>query len=376
MEEIDLTLDHAALEDTAAARRYFAKFEKIIHHTQAVADTQPRRGKLASAELALIKDYLTRLAATFDALSMKHLFAGRDTGARAAPMQIDRSESGFPVYAELLQMANDALQAPRHLDATPSQHALKEEMVAHILREGMPPSRLHYTMSQRIYYERLEAGDLFLPQNDPEAIWVGDAGNRRRYLVHWAVYDSQLNLPTIYIMILEDTGRTPLLKDPRRWPAMQAHLMAQSIGSLKMVTIGQGFDVDFDDLHPKFLRRIHVGPMYSHAFTLQTGPLRDILAEAAGVPGLDWALAWTTETLISGKVREEKAGWFSTVEREIFRLDKDPIAEDDGPGATAVEHALILPERAYQVLRHRNPPGLKRLKKYVVGTGGRVLTGM
>ena len=372
----DLKADHLALDDTLAVRRYFKKFERIIGHAKDVANVTPRRGKLAGAELAIIEDYLGRLAKTFNALSYKHLFAGRDIGARAAPIEIDRRESGFPIYAELLMMATDALQVDKHLDTISPPETLKAEMVRHILSEGMPPTRLHYTMSQRLYYEALREGGLFLPQNDPEGLWLGAVGDERgRYLVHWATYDSQMNIPTIYLMILEDTGRTPLTKDERRWPAVQNHLMAQSVGSLKMVTIGQGFDVDFEDLHPKFVRRIHIGPMYSHAFTTQSGPLREVLAEASGVEGLDWALTWTVETLLSGDVRAEKAGWFSTVEREVFKLDKD-VLDEEGPGATKVEHALILPERAYQVLEHRSPPGLRRVKRYVVGENGRVLGGV
>jgi len=332
----ELKADHHALSDTAAVRRYFEKFDRIIGHAKAVAAIAPRKGKLAGAELAIIEDYLGRLSKTFNALSHKHMFAGRDTGARAQPIEIDRRESGFPIYAELLMMATDALQVGKHLNAMSSVETLKAEMVRHILGEAMPPTRLQYTMSQRLYYEALDRGGMFLPQNDPEALWLGKVGeDRRRYLVHRATYDSQMNIPTIYLMILEDTGRVPLLKDERRWPAVQAHLMAQSVGSLKMVTIGQGFDIDFDDLHPKFVRRIHVGPMYSHAFTTQTGPLRDVLAEASGAVGLDWALTWTVETLLSGDVREEKSGWFSTVEREIFRLDKD-LLDDDGPGASRI----------------------------------------
>lgn len=376
MTAAELQDDHHGIADTAATRRYFAKFERIIAHTRDVAGTVPRRGKLAGAELAIIEQHLKALSQTFTALSYKHLFAARDTGARREVLEIDRRESGFPVYSELLRLANDALQVDKHLSAMQSQVSLKRDMVQHILREGMPPTKLQYTMSQRIYYEWIAAGNLYLPQNDPEAVWLGNIGEeRRRYLVHWSTYDSQMNIPTIYLMILEDSGRTPLLKDQRRWPAVQAHLMAQSVGSLKMVTIGTGFDLDFDDLHPKFVRRIHVGPMYSHAFTTQTGPLREILAEASGVPGLDWALSWTTETLLSGKVKEEKSGWFGTVEREIFRLDKDTL-EDDGPGATKVEQSLIIPQRAYQVLQHQNPPSFRKVKKYVVGEGGRVLTGL
>jgi len=371
----DLREDHQALADTTATRRYFAKFERIIGHTRDVAGTVPRRGKLAGAELAIIEDHLTRLAATFTALSYKHLFAGRDTGSRTQTLEIDRRESGFPVYAELLHLANDALQVDRHLARMPSQADLKADMIRHVIGEGQPPTRLQYAMSQRIYFEALEAGDLFLPQNHPEAVVLSPPNaTRRRYLVHWATYDSQLNIPTVYLMILEDTGHRPLIRDERRWPALQAHLMAQSVGSLKMVTIGQGIDVDFDNLHPKFIRRIHVGPMYSHAFTTQTGPLREILADASGVPGLDWALSWTTETLLSGDTRTEKSGWFSTVERQIFRLDKD-VLDDDGPGATRVDQSIILPQRAYQVMQHHDAPSLRRVRKYVVGDGGRVIVG-
>jgi hypothetical protein len=377
MPKTDLQDDHHALPDWAAVRRYFAKFERIIAHSKAVAETVPRRGKLAGAELAIIEDYLGRLSRTFTALSYKHLFAGRPGAAQAQAMEIDRRESGFPIYAELLQMANDALQAQKRLDGMPEADTLKAEMVRHILSAGETPSQLHYTMSQRLYYQALAGEKLFLPQNDPEALWLGDIRDkdRRRYLLHWATYDSQLNIPTIYLAIVEDTGKKPLLKDERRWPAVQSHLMAQSVGSLKMVTIGQGLDVDFDDLHPKFVRRMHIGPMYSHTFTTQSGPLREVLADASGRPGLDWALTWTTETLISGKTREEKLGWFGTVEREVFKLDKD-VLEDEGPGATKVEHSLILPERAYQVLRDRNPPGLRGVKRYVVNESGRVLAGM
>lgn len=371
----DLREDHFGLPDTGLTRRYFSKFERIIGHTRDVAATVPRRGKLAGAELAIIETHLTRLARTFTALSYKYLFAGRDTGAASKLLEIDRHESGFPVYGELLHMANDALQVDKHLSRMPDQAHLKAEMIRHILAEGSPPGRLQYAMAQRVYYEQLRGGDLYWPQNHPEAVALSSSGaRRRRYLVHWAVYDSQLNLPSIYLMILEDTGRRPLLDDESRWPAVQGHLVAQSVGSLKMVTIGQGFDLDFDDLHPKFMRRIHVGPMYSHAFTAQSGPLREILAEASGVPGLDWALSWTTETLLAGGSREEKSGWFSTVERQVFRLDKDEL-DEDGPGATRVDQSLILPQRAYQVLQHHGAPSLRRVRKYVVGDGGRVVLG-
>ena len=192
-----------------------------------------------------------------------------------------------------------------------------------------------------------------------------------------AAYDSQVNLPTVYMMEVEDTGRRALPKDERRWPEVQAHLMGQSMGGLKLVTIAKGFDEFYNDLHPKRLRRFHLGPMYSHSFTRQAGPLREVLAEAngngTGVEGQDWALAWTIEELESESVREERDGWFSTVEREVFALD--PFSGRGADlGVTRMERAIVMPERPFQVLAEKNPPGFGTVRKFVVSDTGRVLS--
>ncbi|MCG8407891.1 MAG: hypothetical protein MI923_22045 [Phycisphaerales bacterium] len=175
-------------------------------------------------------------------------------------------------------------------------------------------------------------------------------------------------------MDLEDTGDTALPRDERRWPRVQSHLMAQAVAALKMVTIATGFDQDFDDLHPKRLRRLFVGPMYSHAFTEQSGPLREVLAEASGEPGLDWALAWTAQTLVSARVERERSGFFGSVEREIYQLD--PVSLDGQPadGLTEQRRSLILPQRPYQVLKEKNVAGFSDVRKYIVGENNRVLS--
>jgi hypothetical protein len=203
----------------------------------------------------------------------------------------------------------------------------------------------------------LQAGGLFWARNDPDAQWLEDRSTRRAYLVHWAVYDSQINLPVVYLLEVEDSGRTALPNDDRRWPEARAHLMAQSLGGLKLLTIAQGFDTDFDDLHPKRLRRISLGPMYSHSFTLQSGPISEVLADARAEPGDDWALVWTFEDLRSEREEQAKDGWFGTVQRQIFALD-GYAGRGAETGTTRTERMVILPERPFQVLAERNPPGL------------------
>lgn len=369
----DPARDHVGLMDTFASRRYFRKFEGIMQHMLRVAGVMEAESKLNRDEVEILTRYAVMLTHTFKALSLKYLLVGRETGRFFGSLSIDNRDSGFPVAEELMTMANDAQQAAKHLENMPSVATLKNEMVQMILGDRQVPTKLQFALSQRLYYEELVKGDLFWVQNDPQADWTGNLSEERRtFRLHWATYDSQVNLPVIYLMELEDSGKVGLPKDERRWPEVQAHLSAQALGGLKLVTIARGFDQDFDDLHPKRLRRFHVGPMYSHAFTRQAGPLREVLAGAKAPAGQDWALVWTEEELVSDRVIEEKSGWFSTVEREVFALD--PFGGNGADlGATRQQRSIILPQRPYQVLEEQDPPGFAAVRKFVVSASGQVL---
>ena len=84
-------------------------------------------------------------------------------------------------------------------------------------------------------------------------------------------------------------------------------------------------------------------------------------------------MVWAEEDLISDRVERVKAGWFGTVEREIFALD--PFAGRGAEtGATRMERSLIMPERPFQALAERNPPGFGDVRKFVVSPTGRVLS--
>ena len=365
--------DHVGLSDTFASRAYFARFEAITAHLGRVAAVLQSEGSLSKEEVEVIARQIRALAYSFRALSMKYLLVGRDTGQFFGSLTMDDHESGFPVASELLVMANDAQQARRHLETLPSVEALKTQMVEQIVSEQAIPTRLQFALSQRLYYEELLRGTLFWARNDPEVRWLSGVSPRVRYMIHWSVYDSQMNLPVLYLMEVEDSGRVALPKDERRWPEVQAHLMGQALGGLKLLTIARGFDETFDDLHPKRLRRLHVGPMYSHRYTRQSGPIREVLEDAHGPEDQDWTLAFTLEDLESERVKEERSGWFGTVEREIFALD--PFAGRGAEtGATRMERMIVLPERPFQVLAEKNPPGFASVRKFVVRPQGRVLS--
>ena len=68
--------------------------------------------------MEILTGYVQGLSYTFRALSMKYLLTGRDAGHATVAMTMDTEESGFPVFNELLVMANDAQQAERHSGRT------------------------------------------------------------------------------------------------------------------------------------------------------------------------------------------------------------------------------------------------------------------
>lgn len=366
-----LTTDHQELYDTLTARRYFAKFERITRHLIRVAGEVEAEGRLTRTEARILGRYLSALTGTFKALNYKYLMTGRADGSPR--LTFDRHDSGFPVAQELMMMALDAAQVQKHLGGMASETELKDRMVRQLVRDLTVPIQLQFALSQRLYYESLATGGIFWSRNDPDCQWIEDVrrdgAERKHFLLHWAVYDTQANLPVVYLMDVEDSGKKPLPNDDRRWPMAQSHLMAQSAMGLKLLTIAQGFDKDFAGLHPKRLRRITLGPMHSHDFTLQSGPIAQVLADANAPDGDDWALVWTVEDLISDREEEVKDGWFSSAERQVFKLD--PIASDSG--ATRIERMVILPERPYQVLADLNPPGFRDVRKFVVGAGDRIM---
>jgi hypothetical protein len=312
--------------------------------------------------------YLTALNGTFRALAHKYLMTGRsDTAPR---LTFDRHDSGFPVAQELMAMALDGAQVEKHLSGMASEAELNDRMVRQIVRDLTPPVQLQFALSQRLYYQALASGELFWARNDPEGQFIAELDGRRHFLIHWAVWDSQANLPVVYLFDVQDSGRKPLPADDRRWPLVQQALMAQSVGGLKLLTMAQGFDKDFDAIHPKRLRRITLGPMHSHDFTLQSGPIADVLKGAKAPDGNDWALVWTVEDIVSDREEEVKDGWFSTANRQIWKLHPDHGIDT---GTTATERMVILPEQVFQAMVEVDAPGLRPYRKFVVGAGGRII---
>ncbi|MCX7644485.1 MAG: hypothetical protein N2Z62_04210 [Rhodobacteraceae bacterium] len=167
-------------------------------------------GSLGREDAGLLAGHVGRIARTFRARSLKYLMTGRDAGTLLGALTIDRHESGFPVHREVLTLATDTLPARAHLAALPREELIHRR-VRQIVGEPAIPTRLQFATSQRLSCEALLPERRFDAQDDPEALPQGEAGGRRRrWLLHRAVCDSQVNLPAACLMEAEEPGRRPL----------------------------------------------------------------------------------------------------------------------------------------------------------------------
>lgn len=146
----DPAASHYDLKDTFASRRYFARFKGIMQHMLRVAGVMEAEGQLTRDEVTILARYAASLTHTFPAQSWKYLLVGRETGRFFGSLTVDGRDSGFPVAAELMTMANDAQNARVHLAGMPSVEAHRDQMVSTILSDRSLPKKLQFSLSQRL----------------------------------------------------------------------------------------------------------------------------------------------------------------------------------------------------------------------------------
>lgn len=366
--------------EDALTRRYFAKIERVLGAFGRIAEDKgtgagSTSGGHADQESEIVADHLERLANSFKALAYKYVLTGRVEHRLPAPFEIDRSDSGFPVFREFLQLENDVDLLDEMLFDLPPRAKLKGEMIEHVLKYRRLPRDLQFAMAQRYYFEALKAGPLFLARNTPALQYLSTRPphGHRRYIVDWAVYDTQRNLPDIYVMVLDESADKPLHEDDAYATKLGEAMLNQSLSSLKLVTIATGIDKDFPTVHPKSLKRIHVGPLYSNTFTDHSSELQEILTDHADEPGYDWVLAWTVESLASKGIEYVRTGLFGQVQKEIYQVDGHSL-ETFEAGSSSVERYMVLPLEAYQTLMDYGAERFADVHKFVVGPDGEVMT--
>jgi len=347
------------------AIRYF----DAIHAALAGLDVFLRddRSELYRHDLVarVVSEYTARLAASFS--------CWRNRLGFAESFRISRADSGYPVFQNVLELENDKVTAQKKLAALPEADELRAEMADFILRSKNFPSALQRSMAERLYLQEVLAGETFSPFVLPKTIKVSvnPKTGRPFYVAHWGAFDGSANLPLIYMATIEDSspgivemlvgsnGRLnekvaiPLpvegLLNPELAHRFDDFAEKNSAYSLSPVTIATNLDKDFDELHPKQLRRVVLGPFYSAGITENNSVVSDILAKVRRQDNA-WLLTWTVQEVFSKAERPAKRGlWSSQPAREEFHIETDDL-EAARQGVSAYRKHALIPHEAYQLL--------------------------
>ena len=287
--------------------------------------------------------------------------------------RISRAESGYPVFQNVMELENDRRNADKRLAAIPEPEVLRAEMADFILRHRAMPHALRKSMAERLYLEEVSEGLIFAPLVLPRTVKVSVNPKTRRpiYVVHWGAFDGTANLPLVYMATVEDSSSNvvrqlvdrdgkldesvniPLpvegLLNPELAHRFDDFAGKNSAYSLSPATIAGNLDKDFDELHPKQLRRVVLGPFYSAGITEHNSVVADVLSKVRRDEN-GWLLTWTVQEVFSKAEQPARKGLFSSQPaREEFYINTDDL-EATRQGVSSYERHALIPHEAYQAL--------------------------
>ncbi|MCB1385324.1 MAG: hypothetical protein KDJ80_05235 [Nitratireductor sp.] len=314
---------------------------------------------------ATVAEYLARLRGSFDSWQHRLAFADK--------FRVSQSESGFPAFQNVLDLEIDRREAKQRLAAMQDEETLRKEMVDFILTKKAMPEPLLRTMAERRYLESVRDRQHFSPLVLPRTIRVSVNQKTRRpyYIVHWGYYDGSANLPLVYMVALEDSsedmvktlvsGDGKLKKDvevplpvegllnPELANRFDAFCEKNSSYSLTLSTIASSLDKDFDNLHPKQVRRFVLGPFY-HADITSHGERVEKILQKVHRADNQWLLTWTIQEIYSAHEKPAKWGlWGGDPAREEFFINTDDL-DCARMGVSAFENHALVPHEAYQAV--------------------------
>lgn len=314
---------------------------------------------------SVVSEYVKRLYGSLESWEHRMAFASK--------FRVSQSESGFPLFQNVLALENDLETAALRLESIEDEETLRAEMVDYILSHKKFPKQLQNQIAERRYLETLIDGKHFSPLVLPRTIKVSvnKKTGRPYYVVHWGYFDGAANLPMVYMAVIEDSSDDmvkalvgkggKLLKDidiplpvdgllnPKIANAFDEFCQKNSAYSLTLSTIATAMDHDFDHLHPKQLRRFVLGPFYHSDITVNGNTVDKILKKVKK-PENQWLLTWTLQELISVNEKPAKWGlWGGDPAREEFHINTDDL-DCARQGVSSFERHAIVPHEAYQAI--------------------------
>lgn len=316
-----------------------------------------------SYESALIVQYLRRLLHVVEVLRIKYTYRAGESRS----LWVDLTESGFPNSAELRGLEVDLARRQDRLMEMPIRAILKRNLLDHLFKYQKDSSGMLAQLSERTYLEMLDRHKLFLPFTPGDLRLLGSdkKSGQRSYVFSWACYDFETNRPYLHLMTFEQNiDREPLDLMEDTWKEFIGVMEREGSRAPNVGILALAIDDAIEYIHPKILKRICIGPLYSRLL-LEGRDANEADAKEMGIRSIlqnaprgkhDFVLFFTDEIVFSQR-QEVTRSMLSPLGkvREIFAIhEQDP--ECYKRRASVVSQQVLLPhgllqhlERAHQL---------------------------
>ena len=254
------TPDFALLE----ANDYTRYFNLLTKSWGLLLNLYTKRGSEDTFEARKIARSLERLLYTVKALQMKY----SHSPANRRQLWIDLSESGFPNAQDIGNVSVDLIKRQERLRDLMPVSMLKHIALDQMIKEQADPQDILWQISERTYLEMLDDQKLFLPFNMlAEDIAIRPTKDRRgprSYSCAWSCYDFRSNRPYVHLLTFDqDRDEKPLEKGGPGQLKLLEVIQAEGSRVPDVGILAMAIDTGLETIHPKILKRIGFGPLYT-----------------------------------------------------------------------------------------------------------------
>lgn len=329
------------------SKEQYVFYHKMIDFVLKELLVNIQRQNLCSAqELTIFKQYSDLFLYSIEAMRVKYMYDEEDN------MKIDLTDSGFPNYLEFRYLYNDLELRNEYLSKLENVEDLKEEFLDTLLRKKEPVKRRRlFQASSIVYYNSVNPKYIFnrfvqgkiidAPENSPAEL-----------LTSWSFYDVSHNRPYICFMYFNYEGK----KKKEFKQDLYKILKDTAYRTMSLDTMAYNIDRKLPDIHPKYIKRIDLGPLHN-VFAKDENQITHAILDGIAkkeIPLESYALSFKTDEVFSGSTFEE-GGFFS---KQTFQKWNE------------VDHReyVFAPHRIIQVLHNKTPDVLNKLAKEPIQT--------
>ena len=309
-----------------------------------------------SYEAGVVGASLGRLLYTVETLRLKYTHSP----AHARLLWVDLTDSGFPNAQEISALGVDLLHREERLRDLPAESMLKSLTLDYLFKYQQEPVDFLWQLAERAYLEMLDESKLFMPfMLEPDNIIKQEPTRKdmRTYLASWACYDFKTNRPYVHVMTFEQNNEADPLEHRKVNHAQLLEVIRAEGGRVPDVGIlAMAIDDALEPIHPKIVKRIGFGPLYTPLLLEQEGAVLDE-GQAAMLELLktygdeDDFVLFITDEIVFSRRQSVTNSLFAPGGRvrELFHIpESDP--ESYARRASVIHRSVLLPHALAQHL--------------------------